>query len=269
MRSGLVALAVAAVALPTVASAQVTPVTLSDGNSTALVDLNSSAGMYQWTVNGLNNLNQQWFWFRAGSGPQAPINSISSAVYSQSAANTLDTTYANASYSVEISYLLSGGAVGSQTADIAEGVTIHNLTASPLSFSFYQYSDFNLLDTPGGDSVVMDGSSAYQSKGDTSIAEGIINPTASYYEANYTGGTSSTLYKLNNVNDLALGDVGSAGPGDVTWAFQWDFTIPANGTQIISKDKELDIYVVPEPATVALVALGFTVILLRRRRAQV
>ncbi len=249
----------------TISNAQVTPVALSDQNSTAWVDVNSPMGMYQWTVDGLNHLHQQWFWFRAGAGPQSPINAISPAVWFQSAPNTLDTTYGNASYSVNINYTLVGNNVGSGHADILEGIKIHNSTASDLSFTFYQYSDFNLMNTPGGDQVSMDASMAYQWKGASQIAEGIIDPNADAFEANLTGGTTSTLYKLGNVNNLVLNDNPQAGPGDVTWAFQWDLTIPANSDGIITKDKLLNVYVIPEPSALAFVSLGFATLLLYRR----
>jgi hypothetical protein len=261
VKASSLAIMLATVLLSPATHAQV--VTLEDGNSSAMVNVNSSAGMSQWLVNGVNNLNQQWFWFGVGSGgPQAPINSISPAAYTQSAANTLDTTYANTSFSVEISYTLTGGGTGS--ADIAEGITIHNSTASALNFHFFQYSDFNLLNTPGGDTVVMDASQAYQYKGSSGIAEGIVSPTANEFEANTTGGTTSTLYKLNNVNGLVLNNNGSAGPGDVTWAYQWDLSIPANTDAIITKDKSLDIQVVPEPASFTLLAFAFAVLLFLR-----
>jgi hypothetical protein len=238
-------------------------VTLADGNSTATVNVNSSAGMSAWTVNGINNLNQQWFWFRVGSGAQAPINTISTASYTQSAANVLNTTYANSSYGVQINYNLTGGGVGA--ADIGEGITIYNFSATTLNISFYQYSDFNLQNDPNGDTVVMDNSQAYQSKGANGIAEGIISPTASHFEANLTGGTTSTLYKLNNVNNLVLDDNGSAGPGDATWAYEWDLSIPADSDAIITKDKELQIQIVPEPSSFMIGGvLAIALILFRR-----
>lgn len=257
----LVALTFAAAVLTSVTTSPA-GVPLTDGNSTAWVDVNSPAGMYQWTVDGINHLNQQWFWYRAGSGPQLPINTISPAVWSQSAPNKLITTYANTIFSVEINYTLTGGGAG--TADIDEGIKLHNFTASPLNFTFYQYSDFNLLNTPGGDQVMMDSLQAYQWKGVTQVAEGIIAPSASAYEANTTGGMGSTLYKLGNVPTLVLNNSGYAS-GDVTWAFQWDFLIQPGDDGIITKDKLLNIYVIPEPSVLALVSFGFAALLLRRR----
>ncbi len=47
--------------------AYVQTITLADGNSSALVDVGSTAGMYNWTVDGVNQLAQQWFWYRTDS----------------------------------------------------------------------------------------------------------------------------------------------------------------------------------------------------------
>jgi len=261
---GAVALLVGAAVLMPDTNAHATVKSLTDGNSVAWIDLDSSAGMYEWTVDGINHLNQQWFWYRVGSGAQSPINAISTAAWSQSAANSLTTTYANANFGVEVYYSLTGG--GSGIADIDEGIRVFNYTANPLNLSFYQYSDFNLLDTAGNDQVEMDNSLAVQWKGLTQIAEGIVAPTASAFEANYTGGITSTLYKLGNVNNLVLDNTPSAGPGDVTWSFQWDLTIPAYSWESITKDKLLNVYVVPEPSALALGALGCTLLLLCWRR---
>lgn len=262
-----IAVTLSAAMVASVSTVPASIVFLNDGNSTASVNVDDPAGMFQWTVDGVNHLNQQWFWYRVGSGPQAPINTISAASWTKSAANKLNTLYANNILSVEINYTLTGGGIGS--ADIDEGIKIHNFTSIPLTLSFYQYSDFNLLNTPVGDTVWMDASQAFQWKDATQVAEGIIAPNATAFEANYTGGASSTLFKLDNVSDLVLNGSSSAGPGDVTWAFQWNLTVPAEGDEVITKDKLLNIYVIPEPSALTFVALGFGALLLLRRRAQV
>jgi hypothetical protein len=220
------------------------------------VNVNSDAGMSQWRVDGVNHLNQQWFWYRAGSGAQAPINAISSANYTFSA-NTLNTVYANSSFAVELNYTLTGGGTGS--SDIGEGITIHNYGSTSLDFHFYQYSHFDLLGT-GGDTVMMNSSQAYQYKGPSQIAEGIISPTANAFEANLFGGPGSTLSKLASQNNLVLSGNSLAGPGDVTWAYEWDLSIAANSDLIITKDKLLDIQLVPEPGTYLLLPLGLFVL---------
>ncbi len=265
---GCRALALAAASALMMAICQAQVITLTDRGSTAVVDLGSSAGMNQWTVTGLpagmeNQLHQQWFWYRINGGLAQPVNTIGPAVYSfdPNVPNLLSATYANADVSVTIKYTLTGGGIGQ--ADISEGLTLQNLhPASAFDFHFYQYSDFNLLNNPAGDSVQMVNDYVAQWKGDTSIQEAIIAPEANYFEANFTGGADSTLNRLNTIPSLNLNDNPEALNGDVTWAFQWDFM--NLGTATIQKDKLLSVSFVPEPPTFAFVALGLAALLLRR-----
>src|SRR5689334_5789467 len=137
-------------------------VTLTDKSAVAVVNLDSGAsnalGMTSWTIAGINNLAQQWFWYRIGdSGAESPINAIGGLSFSQPDARTLYATYDNGSYGVTIHYLLTGSAFGpgisNVSSDISEGISIVNHTANPLAFHFFQYSDFDLLGTPTGDTV--------------------------------------------------------------------------------------------------------------------
>src|SRR5208337_545666 len=78
-----------------VGTAGATPIyTLSSGNSSVSIDLGSQAGMYNWTVDGQNQLNQQWFWYRVGSsGPEASIDTIGMPTVQTYGTSILDTTY--------------------------------------------------------------------------------------------------------------------------------------------------------------------------------
>ena len=78
-------------------------VTLTDNNSVAQVNTSSQSGMSSWSVDGQNQLAQQWFWFRVGAtGPEASINTISAPTITTPNASTLYTSYANNSYGVQI-----------------------------------------------------------------------------------------------------------------------------------------------------------------------
>ena len=247
-------------------------VTLSDGGSSANIDLGSSAGMNNWTVNGQNQLNQQWFWYRTGNGVAQPINTISAASVLTYAGmdgiNEVISTYQNAQLTLTIDYYLIGGGVGSGNADVAENISIVNNTGSAFSFNFYQYSDFNLLGSGANDTVQIFGSPgsfnyAQQTSGGTGIGEVIVAPNANHGEAAYAG---QTLAELNGTSNLTLSDNAYAGPGDVTWALQWGDTIGAGQEYDISKDKNLRIEVIPEPSTVAIIILGAGALGLARRR---
>src|SRR5215831_17891253 len=97
------------------ASASAAPVTiLTSGNSSISIDSGTQAGMNNWTVDGQNQLNQQWFWYRIGSsGPEASIDTIGAPVLNLLSPSVLTATYMNAQFKVSILYSLVGGAVGS------------------------------------------------------------------------------------------------------------------------------------------------------------
>src|SRR5262245_60521148 len=50
--------------------------TLLDGNSVANFSTASQAGAYGWSVDGISQLYQQWFWFRVGNNPEASIDTL-------------------------------------------------------------------------------------------------------------------------------------------------------------------------------------------------
>jgi hypothetical protein len=243
--------------------------TLTDQNSTALVDPNSQSGMFSWTVDGVQQMFQQWFWYRVGAaGPEHSIDTISAPAINRPAANDLTTTYGNGNFSIRVDYVLTGGAAGSGGADMGETLTINNLTTNSLDFHFFQYSDFDLNGSLSGDTVQLkkNGVGLYyeadQTKGATTLAETVTTPGANEGE---TAFYNSTLVKLNNAGPDTLNDnAGPTGPGDVTWALEWDTTIAAGGSFIISKDKAIS--TVPEPSALALVCLGLAGFVWQRRR---
>jgi hypothetical protein len=247
-------------------------VVLTDQNSTAMVALDSAAGMYHWSVDGQNQLNQQWFYYRVGnSGVAQAINAISPSSYVTYNANEVTATYANAQLSVSINYILSGGLSGSGTASILESISVHNNSDAPLDLHFFQYSDFDLGGTPGGDSIAISGSPGpgfnyvNQTKGPgMSIGEAIVNPFATRAE---TDNAFNTLTSLTGISGYNLNNNLSSGPGNVTWALQWDANVAIGADFDVFKGKRLAIVPIPEPSSLALIALGAGALgLVRRRR---
>jgi hypothetical protein len=259
-------LAVAAVAASPVSAASYV---LTDNGSTARIDADSGAGMYDWIVGSDDQLEKQWFYYRTpNSGAYAlPINSISASVLNLHSGNILVTTYANSDFALTISYTLTGGTLGAGSADILESIVVQNNSGAILPFSLFQYSNFDLLGTPGGDSVnFLTWDSVKQNEGLFGIQEGIIQPTASYREAALTG-AGGTLDNLLNVANYNLNNVSSQS-GDVTWAFQWDYNIPIGQTLEVYKDKTLIAPAVPEPTSVVIMLLAAGALTLRRRVTQ-
>jgi len=251
-------------------------VTLTDQNSSAQVNLGSQAGMFNWTVEGQNELNQQWFWLAVNgvnNGAPTAINNISAPTYTTVGTRLLETTYANPNYSVEVDYLLTGSTPGSGNSDIGETITLANTSATAKTFHFYQYSDFNL--GGGASDVVQLGRNlrgnfdlADQENNNgiasTVLSETVATPGANHGEVALQG---VTLAKLNNgLVPVTLADNTSAGPGNVTWAFEWDVTVAPGAEFLISKDKSIQILQVPEPASLSLISLGLIALAARKFR---
>jgi hypothetical protein len=249
---------------------------LSDGGSTATLNLGAGTGnlgMNSWTVlNGQNQLNQQWFWYSVNGGAPQPINTIGGLSTAYNGANDLTVTYQNSLLSVNVDYTLNGNGASSGSADIMEYIWIDNVSSDPLNISFFQYSNFNLLQN-NNNTVSINGSpgaytGAFQSTGTpggTGIAEVILTPNASHGE---TALVPTTLNELNDPANLNfnLSDNTSPVTGNVSWAFQWDDNLAPGTEEDISKDKGLKVMTVPEPSTVAIIALGAGALGLALRR---
>jgi hypothetical protein len=244
-------------------------VTLTNGNSTALINPASTSGMYQWTVDGVNQLYQEWFWYRVGAtGGESGINALGTATITDESANAVTIQYgAAASLNVSVTFTLIGGSSGSHTADVAETIIVRNGGLSPVDLHFFEYADFDLNGTPAGQTVTFPNNYVVDQSGVGAVlSETVTTPAASSHEA---GIYSNTLNELNDGSPTTLNGVSSAGPGDATWAFEWDRTVAAGGSFIISKDKNLA-SVVPEPASI--LGLGTVLLLvgarLRRKKTQ-
>jgi len=263
MKSTLLAAAAASVLLLSGAlSAGATTLTLSDLNSQVLVDPDSAAGMHAWTVDGASQLKQQWFWYRIGpAGPERALNELAAANVLANTGDYAKVEYAAADLIVQVRYGLTGGTADSQWSDIAETIRLINPTSRGLEVHFFQYNDYDLEGTPDGDTVRMTLNMTRQTGDTFVVSENVVAPTPSHFEAAPAG---LTLARLTDDLPTTLNDFAGPLTGDVTWAYQWDFLIPAGGTAIISKDKLID--PVPEPTTLVSMTLGLAAVASRLRR---
>jgi hypothetical protein len=245
-------------------------VNLTSGNSSATINTSGSgSGLSGWSVDGFNPVSQQWFWFRAGGmTSEQRINAMSAPSIVTPAANQARISYFSSvgGYGVTVAYVLNGQAPGSGLSTMTEGITITNGTASPLTFTFFQYSDFNLFSGGLGDYVSLAtdpfSGEALQTNGPIRLAETSVTPKPSRFEAN---NFTNTIASLDDSGITVLNNNANAGPGNVAWAFEWDFTIAAGTSLGISKTLSLQI---PEPSVAALVGCGLIGLALRRRRGK-
>ena len=133
-----------------------------------------------------------------------------------------------------------------------EQINITNNGSVTLDLHFFQYTNFDLNGTPAGDTVsLLNANTVRQSKSGSLISETVATPAANHYELGLTTDSPNTLTRLNSGSPITLLDGATTrGPGDATWAFQWDQSLAPGATLQISKDKNLAI---PEPGTSALI----------------
>ena len=260
------AIGVCILSFGTVAHANI--VTLSDLNSTATFDTQSSAGQFSWLVDGVEQIATQWFWYRLGNNPEQSVDALGQTNISVLDTNfnpgvdKLTVQYADNQLEVTLSLLLAGSSPGSGQADIAEQIAINNLSQTVQTVNFFQYVDFNLNGTPGGDTVTFtNDNDVEQTDGPVTVTETVITPAALRREANLAYNTLNAL-NAGVATNLSNFTGPLTGP-DVTWAFQWEFVLAPGQQVLISKDKHI---IVPEPtAGLLLFGLATGAVIFRRR----
>lgn len=249
-------------------------VRLTDGSSTMELDPASSAGVFNWQIGGVSHLSQQWFWFRTD------LDGLNTCEYSidelddtpdifQHPAwpNIARITYSDDRLEIEVTYILVGGA-GLWSSDLAEVISITNLTGQTITVNFFQFSDFDLGGDGEDDLVeIVGGNTCFQSDSGSQVtlAETIVSRSPELSEV-ATG--TQTLAKLQDggIDDLDGTSVG-IGPGDLTWSFQWKNRAIASGhSLLIGKDKLLVSRPVSEPGALGVAVIA---ILAARRRRRV
>jgi hypothetical protein len=241
---------------------------LADGNSTAGFN---DQGQISWIVDGVEQLFDQQFYFRRstdtreyvlGDGGLGNIGSFVTDTnpFRDDRADAFGNLYADGQgLEIETVFTLRGGNAGSGRADLAESITIRNTGLQSISLSFFQYVDFDL----GGDSSddtgwIVNGNTVRQEDAEFSVAEVVVTPAPHRWSV----GNYPDLVDALNDDDIDNLDNNSHAEGDIAWGFQWNITIAAGQSFIISKDKSI----VPAPGALALLGLSAGLVAPRRRR---
>ncbi len=244
-------------------SATAVIIPLIDGNSSLEVDPDPGGlGAVNWTVDGVDQLERQWFWYRVGSrAGEAPINSLNlvgTNIFSTNFEpndNGLFMLYEDPvnNFTIDVLYVLAGGSAGSGVSDIAEQIRIVNTSETEsLPFHFFQYSNFDLNDTPLNDTVeANNANSVSQFDPNLIVSETVVAPRPTHSQVALF---PTIVDSLNDGAPTTLNDFGGPISGDVTWAYQWDFVLAPGQSYIISKDKHIQM--VPEPSAMAILGTG-------------
>jgi hypothetical protein len=215
---------------------------LADLNSTFDIDPSSQAGAFNWKVDGVDQLSKQWFWYRLGNTAEHSIDTLTlnTATGNGTPVGTLN--YTGPGFDLSLIYVLTGGSAGSGVSDVGETIRIRNTSLSPLDLHFFQYTDFDLNNTPNNDLLRFfpANNTVQQFDGSVIASETVVTPFPSHRQGDFF---PVILNSLNDGGPTTLNDQPPIntviGPGDVTWGYQWDRTIAVGGSFIISKDKTL------------------------------
>ncbi len=219
----------------------------------------AGSGLSDWQLAGNSQLSQQWFYYSLGSGAVNSIDQIAGPSSINSVGGSfpsLSVVYSNANISVKTTFQLNN------SATLSDALTIQNPLSSGQTetIHFYQYSHFTLGGVTGGQTVQFSNNGSgvnYQvnQNGSAGVAlQGVIGAASTPFAEVQAGlGTQFGLVNggpaptLDNVTLLA-------GPGDAVYAYEWDETLAPGDSFQISEFQTMS--AVPEPSSVALMALG-------------
>lgn len=227
------------------------------GEVALLDDLNSSQrhhtqasdgapiGLNRWSVDGVNHVQQQSFWYRLGSlnrefriDGSFPVSHVVTATTDfnlNSGSDDLlvvyednETSLTPETFSFILHYQLSGDADGSGKSLLLTDFTVGNTGNDPLDISIFLFSDFDLTSSAADDLLSLNAAAASQTDANTSLTLTHLTGLPDRFEA----GAPGTL--LTRLDDGSLDDFGGLGgplgPGNVASVYQWDFSIDSQAT---------------------------------------
>lgn len=264
--------------------------TLTSGNASVT---GGSLGLSSWTVDGIDHLYEQNWWFNASSSAGSTPYNYELAYYSTPTETQIGSSSALVSYlnilgfDVAITYNLNGGAAGSGQSGLTENLTITNTTTSSGTFTLYQYTDFDLGGTASdylNPNSNGNGIGGYAGGYDYGANDTITQVTGNY--VTQTNGTMTASEQSGVVpfptvtmvgQAVALDDAlwdgtvastldGTTYTGDAAWIWGYTFNIQAGHSVVITK--ALALQAVPVPPAVWLFGSGLLgMVGIARRRA--
>lgn len=255
-RIGLSTLVAAVVATSTgTAAAQVT---VANGNSlisfdplTVSVPFGDSGGLQEWRTDSVGYIFEQSYYYRIGDAPReshlATLPLVSQGSIGDSVVNA---SYAGSELGVDLSYTLLGGEAGSGSSILRSSVVLTNQSSlEPLELSWFEYTD---PDLPPSffDNTVSGGVDGFTIRGVGGANSLSFSPASVTPDAFQASNANPFQFLRSSLRDDAITDLdptltavppeAESLPLDYDVAFQWDLTIPADGSVTIERTMTTD-----------------------------
>jgi hypothetical protein len=250
-------LLLAAFSLLITPAALAAPILLEDGVSFVTVDRESQDGIGAWTVQGVQHVRQQWFWFGSDAGGETSFDTWPSVFIprDETGDGVIDTvdvaTLMLDSPGIRVSLTATPiGGASEYTATLVTDIYLHGGNTGA-TVRLFQYTDVDLMGSYADDEALFTGASAFVTDASgLGLWESSWDLLPSAVEVAIWDGT---LASLNDAAPTTLSGSTSAS-GDVTIAAMWEITIPAG--ELFTLRQTQTIRVVPEPGVAMLLALG-------------
>lgn len=224
---GCLWLASPAAAVPSLTCPDLDGCRVSAGDSSIRVTSPALLGpsLIEWSVGGIEQLALQAIWvYDFGAARFRRINPVS-ATFDDGTNEILVVFSENTgTFDLTATYLLSDSNDGATTTSILDATYQVVSNVAGLSIRVYVVTDFDLSDSPGGDTVFFTAPGTMdQSDSSSSAQQVILSPTADAWQI----ATDSALdFALDEGTLINLTNSGSGtGPADVEFGFMWNRTL--------------------------------------------
>lgn len=243
--------------------AQQTSFSISAGGASMQLNLSGSgAGISNWSLNGVNQLLQQWYYYSVDGGAVYSIDNIGlvSSTESTFAGNTtVDAIYSNSMLQVTVASTLKPGNAGQSI--FSSNISVYNPSGVQHDYALYQYSDFALGSGSGNQTVQFAGTGVpYKVTQTSSTGESLVGTLGAV-----SGGSGDLVLEQAGLTDgnqfgilngapsgPTLNGTLTAGTGNVDFAYEVNGTLNSGATGL----SFVEVQTVPEPSAIALLLPG-------------